>query len=40
VVVNLDVTTRASGSITTIHGLAGQVLPALVKAAWPEDFNG
>jgi NAD-dependent deacetylase len=34
-VVNLDVTTRASGSIYTIHGLAGQVLPALVKAAWP-----
>jgi NAD-dependent deacetylase len=35
VVVNLDVTTRASGSISSIHGLAGQVLPALVRAAWP-----
>jgi NAD-dependent deacetylase len=34
-VVNLDVTTRASGSISTIHGLAGQVLPALLRAAWP-----
>jgi NAD-dependent deacetylase len=35
VVINLDVTTRATGSITTIHGRAGQVLPALVRAALP-----
>jgi NAD-dependent deacetylase len=35
VVINLDVTTRAAGSITTIHGQAGQVIPALVGAAWP-----
>src|SRR5215212_4091327 len=33
VVVNLDVTTRASGSISAIHGPAGQVLPGLIKAA-------
>jgi len=38
VVVNLDVTTRATGSITTIHGLAGQVLPALLRAAWPDPI--
>jgi len=37
-VVNLDVTTRAAGSIYTIHGLAGQVLPTLVKAALPDPI--
>ncbi len=37
-VINLDVTTRASSSIYTIHGPAGHVLPALLRAAWPDPI--
>jgi NAD-dependent deacetylase len=37
VYINLDVQTAEAGRRYAIHGKAGHVLPALVKAAWPAD---
>ena len=37
VVLNLDVRNQASSPIYTMHGSAGQVLPALLHAAWPDS---
>jgi NAD-dependent deacetylase len=36
VFINLDVTSSSSASLYNINGPAGKVLPALVRAAWPE----
>lgn len=36
VVVNIDVTAHMAGGVYALRGPAGQVLPALVQAAWPE----
>jgi NAD-dependent deacetylase len=35
-IINLDVSTRTNGSIFKLRGPAGQVLPALLQATWPD----
>lgn len=35
ITINLDVTTGTSANAFSIHGKAGEVLPALVQAVWP-----
>jgi NAD-dependent deacetylase len=34
--INLDVKTGTSGQVYRIHARAGEILPALVQAAWPD----
>jgi NAD-dependent deacetylase len=35
-ILNLDVTPRATPPLYMLHGQAGALLPALIRAAWPE----